>query len=551
MRGTWHPCTIIVVAVVLLHDVASAEESHGASLMGFLRRAYGATRSDLTDVEKLKRKESRRSVLPFYFHEGGDYSARTFVFPLFYRRDNRAERYYHFCFLPLLSGCSRLEDTGRLFYSAPLLSFGGTMTNNDGTLVMSLPLLTGVFWNTPPDGEEATYAMCFPPILRVREREYSRSRNENLFGLSPPARKSGIKYSLDASAVWFLFRRATVRDRTNGQLLQSMASIGPLSAICRWKRSDEVSETFFLFSRFGRGTDTSSEKTLTEQFRMGIADQVVTSEKESGSPARRKIAIVPVWAYEDDGKRHDDAPVGLVFDRSWGGRKGHTTLGLGGPIFKHEWTPRAREISLGWKAVSLRRTSRDTYRKLLWGLLFSQDSRHRSMSLTPLFTVRSLGDRRLFLLAGLPVFRTGSIGSVGDERLDREIKNLVHHRKRRRCQAADQLGHYRDRRAAPFLIDALLDPSENVRGRAVAALATINDPDAIPHVIALLEEGTCRDREHAARALGRLGSEAALPALERAKRDRSSFVRKAAQKAIEAIRTTRERTGAVPSGGER
>ena len=170
---------------------STPDDGHGASLTGFLKRAYGATRSDLTDAEKLKGKESRTSVLPFYFHEGGAYSAKTFVFPLFYRRYNRAERYYHFCFLPLLSGWSRMEDSGRLFYSVPLLSFGGTMTNNDGTLVMSLPLLTSVFWNTPPDGEEATYTICFPPVLRAREREYSRSRNKNLFGLSPPARGRG------------------------------------------------------------------------------------------------------------------------------------------------------------------------------------------------------------------------------------------------------------------------------------------------------------------------------------------------------------------------
>ena len=81
-------------------------------------------------------------------------------------------------------------------------------------------------------------------------------------------------------------------------------------------------------------------------------------------------------------------------------------------------------------------------------------------------------------------------------------------------------------------------------------LATIGDPDAIRHVIALLEEGTYRDQEHAACALGRLGSESALSALERAANDRSSFVRKAAQKAIEAIRTANERPDTAPSREE-
>ena len=442
MHQKWHRYTICGVVIVLLRNVASGEEFHGASLTGFLKRAYGATRSDLTDAEKRKRKESRTSVLPFYFHEGGDYSAKTSVFPLFYRRYNRAERYYHFCFLPLLSGRSRLRDTGRMFYSVPLLSFGGTMTNSDGTLIASLPLLTMVFWNDSPEGEEASYSIGFPPLCLVRQHEYSRVRSEDTFGLSTPPRESGIKYCLDGKAVWFLFKRATLRDRTTGKLLQSMASIGPFGAISSWRTTD---------------------------------------------------------------------------------------------------------VSLGWEAISPRRTSRYTYRKLLWGLLFSQNSRLRSVSLTPLLKAQRLGNRRIFLLAGLPVVKTGSVESVGDERLDRQIRDLVHDKKRRRCQAADQLGHYRDRRAAPFLIDALRDPAEDVRGGAAAALATIGDPDAIPHVIVLLAEGTYRDREYAARALGKMGAVSALPALECAASDRSSLVRKAAQEAIEAIKLGNGRQGTAPS----
>ena len=136
---------VVAIALLLLQGGATGYGDQSASLMDFLKRAYRASQSDLTDAEKLKRKESRTSILPFYFYEGGDYSAKTFVFPLFYRRYNRAERYHHFCFLPLLSGWSRMEDTGRLFYSVPLLSFGGTMTNGDGTLVVALPLLTAAF----------------------------------------------------------------------------------------------------------------------------------------------------------------------------------------------------------------------------------------------------------------------------------------------------------------------------------------------------------------------------------------------------------------------
>lgn len=77
--------------------------------------------------------------------------------------------------------------------------------------------------------------------------------------------------------------------------------------------------------------------------------------------------------------------------------------------------------------------------------------------------------------------------------------------------------------AMPALIDALRDPSADVRDRAAQALARIGPParQAVPSLIDALNDPDWRVRRSAARALGQIGpaAEEAVPALIEVIRD--------------------------------
>jgi hypothetical protein len=81
------------------------------------------------------------------------------------------------------------------------------------------------------------------------------------------------------------------------------------------------------------------------------------------------------------------------------------------------------------------------------------------------------------------------------------------------------------------------DPSWRVRLQAVAVLGKLGDPRAVPGVIRALSDPNETIRGLAAQVLGELGagSQSAVNALDRARKDRSSFVRDKATASLEKL----------------
>jgi HEAT repeat protein len=86
--------------------------------------------------------------------------------------------------------------------------------------------------------------------------------------------------------------------------------------------------------------------------------------------------------------------------------------------------------------------------------------------------------------------------------------------------------------AAPALIKALGDWSENVRRAAAEALGAIGDPQAVPPLIQALGDWSENVRRAAAEALGKLGDRQAVPALIKALGDSDWVVRCNAAEAL-------------------
>ena len=100
------------------------------------------------------------------------------------------------------------------------------------------------------------------------------------------------------------------------------------------------------------------------------------------------------------------------------------------------------------------------------------------------------------------------------------LKELKSSRPIRRWTAAMELGHTKDARAVPHLIELLHDPAWEVREHTVNALGEIGHPSAVPHLIALLQEDLFTSvRFHAASALGKIKDPSAIPALVDTLRD--------------------------------
>lgn len=116
-----------------------------------------------------------------------------------------------------------------------------------------------------------------------------------------------------------------------------------------------------------------------------------------------------------------------------------------------------------------------------------------------------------------------------------QIKVLDDPHESARSGAARRLGDIGDNRAVPYLIDALDDEGKLVRFQAVKALGSLGDPIAVEPIIKLLTDERFFVREAAAEALGNIGDPRALEPLKQLLDDKFPKVRKAAQDAIEAI----------------
>jgi HEAT repeat protein len=102
-----------------------------------------------------------------------------------------------------------------------------------------------------------------------------------------------------------------------------------------------------------------------------------------------------------------------------------------------------------------------------------------------------------------------------------------------RYQAIDALGRHGDPRAAAVLIPALSDADPAIRAVTIEALHQCGVRSAVPLLVAALADMNPTVRRHAAMALGDLGDEHVLSALEAVQQlDGEAFVRQVATSAI-------------------
>ncbi len=107
-----------------------------------------------------------------------------------------------------------------------------------------------------------------------------------------------------------------------------------------------------------------------------------------------------------------------------------------------------------------------------------------------------------------------------------------------RGAVAVSLGEHPDAEAVPALSAALSDKSAFVRAQAVHALGVNGRgaSQAVPNLISLLtKDEDVEVKRRAATALGEIGDRSALPALERARRDKDPYLEQAAIDAIKII----------------
>lgn len=105
-----------------------------------------------------------------------------------------------------------------------------------------------------------------------------------------------------------------------------------------------------------------------------------------------------------------------------------------------------------------------------------------------------------------------------------------------RASAIGGLGDLEDRRALTVLVAALKDANEEVRARAADAIHNIDElKTAPPALIEALADPSADVRHNVAHALGSIGDEAAVPALKRALADSNSEVRRGVAEALAEI----------------
>lgn len=92
-----------------------------------------------------------------------------------------------------------------------------------------------------------------------------------------------------------------------------------------------------------------------------------------------------------------------------------------------------------------------------------------------------------------------------------------------------------DEKASQILVSSLTDPSAEIRTEAAAALAQINYPPAVPHLILALRDSDSEVRKAAVTTLGKIGDRTALEPLKAALNDELEVVRLLAKLAISQI----------------
>lgn len=100
-----------------------------------------------------------------------------------------------------------------------------------------------------------------------------------------------------------------------------------------------------------------------------------------------------------------------------------------------------------------------------------------------------------------------------------------------RRDASWNLGNLGDERAIPFLAEALKEEDEEVRFHVARNVGKFGE-SAVPYMLDAIDDPDEHVRRYAAWILGNIGDERAVPALEKALEDKSSYVRKGAEQAL-------------------
>ena len=108
-----------------------------------------------------------------------------------------------------------------------------------------------------------------------------------------------------------------------------------------------------------------------------------------------------------------------------------------------------------------------------------------------------------------------------------------------RCAVISALGHVAqeksDERSCQLLVSALTDPEALILAEAAAALAQINYPSSVPHLILALRDQDLDVRKAAISSLGKIGDPRAMDALQASLDDELDVIRTLAKLAINQI----------------
>ncbi len=115
-----------------------------------------------------------------------------------------------------------------------------------------------------------------------------------------------------------------------------------------------------------------------------------------------------------------------------------------------------------------------------------------------------------------------------------------------RAAAARLLGRLKTEEAVPFLVPRLLDHDATVVSDTVIALAFIGSPKALPALRELLVKGPADARAMAAYGLGMLRDRESISLLERALRDTAENVRFQSERALGAMSRDAEPASSSP-----
>jgi bilin biosynthesis protein len=132
-----------------------------------------------------------------------------------------------------------------------------------------------------------------------------------------------------------------------------------------------------------------------------------------------------------------------------------------------------------------------------------------------------------------------ALAFIGSEAADYLYQSLNNASLDVRCAVIGALGHVAqeqsDKKSCNLLVSALTDLEPLIRTEAAAALAQVNYPPAVPHLILAVQDTDLDVRKAAINALGKIGDRSALPPLQALLNDEENVIRVLAKLAIAQI----------------